>query len=837
MARLSSFKSEPVFTGVTSESKVDIGKNNTDVIAPDVRLYIEGVQVPFENISINQSYGSLPSAAIQIPPQSGLLDITKGYEPKVHIFYRDDNFGGYRLLFWGTIKSHTYFRSRGSGNSYIVFQCEHKNSVLQQITMDFSGWASPTNESLVDPNSTQSITKPQSLNSTLMIIKALAGVTGVATEEQRISKDNGNVKDAPIDKLDPDLEAFEKRLIGMPGIVINFWNQIKKGCYENPLTNIALAKMYIPLLEEGLSFFKRMSGHNVLEEQLDSTKQPYCNTKTGQETQILVPPNCRSTIASAVQQELTVKHLQNMIGFSGELSNIWQMINYFYNYSQYEILTLASPAEVHVDPDIVTDDVNISGLPKMAIETIIKPQLPLYFSPVCNVLFPRMYHSVSINQSDSSVPTRVAASHDAMPGQAGARSLDISFKGPPSVREAVAFNAQLNKVQGVNENGLDLQATKSYSYAIPAKYEQGVGIKPQKVAIPWWLSLFIGDKDVQGNTTNQESYPQKGTREYNAMMAMSVEWTNRFGKSITQNDENIQVKANPAKKGLNPHDPLNKSVAPHERIMFSTIDYEFTERVLSSRYGTVDCPFNPYIIPGYPMDLIDESSNHPSFHAFCTSVSHSITSSSISTSVGMTAVVTYAELSNYYMPPTHPFLQTALNIVNSKIDDEKYSAAQAGDPSPFTSVASTLLQNPVGKNTADTFYREVLGVGAVAPDDLIHFASGRQYMVDRKVGVLKPRNSPDGSAPAISGNTHVARQTDDNLSYIGNMRLVGRAIESKESIEQKFGYKFIDLTKELYNTSFVNYVNPKMAKDLYLEPGASLFLDYMETDEFIRDGS
>lgn len=134
------------------------------------------------------------------------------------------------------------------------------------------------------------------------------------------------------------------------------------------------------------------------------------------------------------------------------------------------------------------------------------------------------------------------------------------------------------------------------------------------------------------------------------MIAMAAEWKSRYGKNIYSDDGTITKEDNPAKAGLNPYDPLNKSVMPHERIMFSTIDYEYTQRKIGSRSGNIEMLFNPYIIPGYPMDVIDDNPNHPSFHGFCTSVTHTITARSVVTNVAMINAVSYAELSNYYIP-------------------------------------------------------------------------------------------------------------------------------------------------------------------------------------------
>lgn len=831
MATFSAFSSNPTFSGMTKTGYVTSNKNNTDVVAPNVELYIEGVQVPFESISVNQAYLEFPTADIQVPPESGLLDITRGYEPKVHIFYQDDNYGGMRLLFWGHIKSNSYSRSRSSGSTSITFHCVHKNALLNQVSLDYSGWATGNTESITNPG-ISSAAKVNSMNSASMVIEALSGIDGVADETTRLSVNNTSIDTAPTNKLDPSLTKLLPRLGGMTGSTINLWNQIKKAAYSTAITNLGLRAIYVPLVEEGLGFFKRMSGHPILEDKLQGDKKPYCHKEGMPESKVLIPPYFKSAIASAAQSTFTAQNLNNIIGFSGELTSYIKLTSDFLGYCKYDIMTLASPAEISLDPKNYVDDVNVASIEKVTVETIVKPQTPFYFSPTCNVLLPRMYSSIQINQDEGNVPTRVAALHDAHAQAGTSGGVNITFIGPPSIREAISYNAMLKN--GSPNGNLSIKDSLSYSYFIPGKYEQGTGIKPSRVVMPWWLSVVISDEKAKGSAGGEDK-PAQGTPDYNDLMVLSTEWKSRYSTKIQQQDSQVIVTYDPRKNNLNPFDPLNGDVKPYERLMFSSIDYEFSERVAGSRNGFVECIFNPYIIPGYPMDIIDENPNHPSFHAYCTSVVHTITSRSIGTTVAMAAVTTYAELSNYYTPPLPAYLQSSLNIVNAVISEDTYANTPVGDSSAFKNTASTLIQNPTAKATADVFYRQVLGVGAAAPDDLLHFSSGRAYPLTRISGVLVPRVLPGTSnAPNISKKGHYARELDDYYSSVGNLRLVGRPIESLDSIASKFQYNFIRYSKVLYNNSFVNYVNPIMASNLLLEPGASLFLDYMEVDEFIQ---
>jgi hypothetical protein len=857
MATFSAFSSNLVYSEAT-EQPAATDKNNTDIIAPNVKVYIEGVQVPFESVSISQAYKQLPIAAIQIPPAGGLLDITRGYQPKVHIFYTDDITGGDRLLFWGHITACSYSKSR-SGGSFINFQCTHKNKLIDSFVLDFAKWNTNTQEAATDPTLTSQGggVVPSAFNSLQMVITAMEGITSIASDSEQIVPGNSSIKDAPVDKVDPTLSKVFRRFSGMPGMVLNLWNQLKKGCYIDTYSNAAMQNMWAPLLDEGIGYFKRISGHPILEDQIQTTKVPYCHGSTNKESQVMVPPCFRTGMSSAVQQEITAKGIQNIASFSGELTTFNQLLEGFYDTTMYDMVTLASPAEVAADPSILADDITKGNIECSTVETIIKPRMPFYFSPSCNVLLPRMYSSINISQDESSVPTRMTAFHDALPGSSGAERIGISFRGPASIREAVAYNALLkrssanvgrgtggadvdsagNPIPFNVSSSLSLDDTKGYSYSIPGKYEQGQGIRPVRISMPWWLAILASEKESQGSQGSEET-PVKGSAEYDNLMLLATEWDVRNGTDLTENNGTFVAakSANTSKQGLNPFNPTVRGVLAYERIFYHSIDYEFSRAFAGARSGTVDALFNPYIVPGYPMDIVDDSPNHPSFHGMCTSVTHTITSRSISTSIGITAAVSYAELSNYYLPPVHPFIQTALKMVNGTVDAAAVAAGSPGDTKPYTNTVSTLIGNPEAKKMADKFYQQVLGVGAVAPDDLIYFQSGRAYPLTKQAGILVPSlSNVQMATPNLAHTPSVTgREPNDYYSSVGNMRLISRQIERKESIQSKFSMNFIDISPEFYNSSFTNYLNPVLASNFFLEPGASMFLDYMETPNYIQ---
>lgn len=821
-------------------------QNSTDVIFQAVHLYVEGVELPYDGISITQSIGELPRCSIQVPPNPSLLEIIRGYQPKVHVFYEDKNTGGDRLLFWGHIVASNYSYSQQNGGANISFECIHKNALVQQVTME---WSAGTGEALsggstVDPTINQPSVQINNFSSEYSLSLALQGITGMQTSpEDLIKTSNKDVIKADPSKLDARFARIEKRMKGLPSTLMNMWNQIKAQVYANEKYNIIFSKMFVPLLEDGIRFFDRVSGHNFLEEKIDASRVPPCACEGRPETskhEALLPPAFRVGIVSAVQTKLAIETLKGQLGFSGEMMDFYTMFSKFFMSIEYELLTLASPAEVPADPDAIVDPDNSSewnAVEKSVVESIIKPQIPFYYAPLCNVLLPNMFTSVQVNQIDGEIPTRITViDTTASSTQDNPYTLSVSYRAPQSIRESIVIGRMALKASQDQDSVKTLRDTTGSSYNIPGKYELGRGIVHKKLAMPNWLAHYTKDQDGNRAANNDQQFPEKDSLEGKNLMNLQYAWTQRYGYKTVIDDatgtsSNVR---DTSRDTLNPYSP-RAGIMAYERLLFNAADYDYSKSVASSRSGTVDALFNPYIVPGYPMDIIDSNANHPSFHAVCSSVTHSITSRGLATNIGFLAAVSYAELSNYFSFPIHPWLQTALEMVNVARDegrseedgitpDKDYDTNQ----NSIKSIQQTLINNPKALEAADKFYRSVLGVGAADPTLIYDFERGGAKPVARLNGTWIQGSAASDHSPRNGG------EGNPNLTGVGNLKLVSRPIEGKKSIESKFGVKFIDLTPTNYSQESVMYQNPNLVKRGLLEPGASIFLDYEEIPKILE---
>jgi hypothetical protein len=775
----------------------------TDSIIAVVKLYIEGVQVPYESIVINQGIGSLPTAVITIPPQAGLMDISKFYHPKVHIFYLDPLYRTSstatkekneeerdisNVLFNGVILGVNYSKSitPNNGSVNIQFRCGHRNVLLRDLLLDYSNWFAD-----VVAGAQDGTMKPDTANTQSSSFHALEGIQDRLDGEGEVTKTNFLEK-SQTSVLPKNLIKFFSKLQGMPGCMVNYWNQLKRTAYNansqsGGLMGDTFLKVYQPLVETGLQYFGRLSGHPVLEEKIQAGRINACpGNEKDKEVKIMVPPATSLMIQSAVQAELTTSLISSYLQDSGEITSIPDLFAGFYGAIDYEILTLSSPAEVPANyesnatfsSNFATAEAGSTIDETTPVETIVKPIIPFYYSPVCNVLLPGMFSSINIEYDDANVPTRLAVKQvdgaAANPAQWGGR-----VRAPHSIRTAI-----VEKV--ADKTTKNLASTTASSYGAVGKFEQGRGVKSRPLMFPQWLSYLsqsIASKNAPAKAEAKNQELDNLNKGYLADLAEG--WKLRY-----PNSENL----NPFSEGA--------GIQDHYRMLFSEADYLFTQSFASSKAGSIECPFNPYIVPGYPIDILEASPVLPSYHAMCSSVSHYITSHSIGTTIGVTGAMTYAELVNYYIPFMHPYLQVILKLAKNP----------------------TLVNNSdEAKDVANNFYLYTLGVGAAAPEDLYDFNKGTVKPLRRIGGELFP-----GSLE--SNITESGQEQNPNLSYSGNLRLVYRPIESQTLIQKRFGLTFIDLDGNIYNPTVVKYTEKFLEDPLEskLEIGQSQFLNYRD---------
>lgn len=992
----------------------------TGIVHQDIKLYIEGVQVPFIAISISESYKGYPSATIQIPYFAGLTEITKNYTPKVHVFFRDYVYEKYliqkgvtdykeadlyRVLFEGILLTNSYSRTKASdsGSATIQFSCVHKYWFLNQVLLKFGGRGNDVSVG----NLPEPTTVSNYMSSPAAILDALGGIEN--TSERSVNPKITSVDDINMRALPPDLLPYFDRLKGVTGISVVLWNTLKRDSYVYSNYSKTMTEMYIPLIDEGLKFFKKMTGHPLIESGMETEKIPVSVSTLASRinklapvsdvTKILAPANYRNFINDAVAIEVAVSLMSvGNQAASGETTSLVAMISSLLEGMIYDLQLLASPVQ--------SKDPNLES-----INAVVKPLLPFYFSPTCNVLFPHMYTSISVQDGANLSPTRLVAFPDGFTGPTRDKANQQEFRAPHEVRLAAALNHPLGN--------LTLNGTTIRHGEFPAPHEFSRGMLVKEVQVKPWIknlyaayrvateeraqseastsanasgsspqadSLPILSLDPNPNAPNSNSTRKGRTLNYGVATTIDVarsekeyraeaiwkHWNIRenpipfYYGSITKKGTNVVYGKNgvatpgspesatienfrsttkvpifwnvvlfpynnalyaypphfdyirrqwfavdeiPAplrakyvftgqeanssqSSGLTPLNPkppttislvnplsranlshyiseVDKMIAardaaaaaekettdaywedpllndlkiqwdkehpnqeslnpfatkevngspPHETTLINTLDYEYSLSLVENKQGSVEGLFNPYIVVGYPMDIIDPSPERPSYHAFCLSKTHSITPRSISTSITFSSALTYDELRAYELPSILPWYRKQLD---------------------FTKKQSLINQTAEAKSAANSFYSGVFGCGYADPTILENDQTNSVNFVKVNArGDFEVTLSKANLSEQMGKDSMILGFTDQNLSYEGNLAMVRREIETLSDIERLDGIRFIDISPSSESTFSEAAGEIKVSAlrpEEYLKPGRSAFLSYRKLDTVVWD--
>lgn len=123
--------------------------NMTKSKTPDVKLYIDGIEVPVHSVTVNQSAYRTSQATIKIPSHREIQDL--GPRALVHIFYNQAGATGaseknsfadarkhYKLLFEGEITMVGY--SKSTSSRYVNLKAVSMNNYLRTATVEQSGF-------------------------------------------------------------------------------------------------------------------------------------------------------------------------------------------------------------------------------------------------------------------------------------------------------------------------------------------------------------------------------------------------------------------------------------------------------------------------------------------------------------------------------------------------------------------------------------------------------------------------------------------------------------------------------------------------------------------------
>lgn len=772
--------------------------NAQDLFANEYRVYIDGVEIPFESASIHNVYKQLPTATITLPPWPGLQELGRNYAPKVNIFWRDYNFGvvkpdaqrlsqdpeyteldyvntnvrdarndSWKLIFSGVITStsDSKFIEGDSAGQSISFKCEHPIKEMKNILVRYGNSRIPASQAQIDPEA-QGAASVNEWDAYTLMIKALNGV--------RVG-DGGTVNEVTQKEYDS--------LKGTPGMIYVMWKAlVKDAARATTMGHDAdiLTKMYIPLIETGLAFWERLTGHASIESGVDSgdgrVNLDQKDVKEGVNDlpeNVMIPGVFRSFIGDAAQKQLAISAMQSSFSSQGSpeaVSFMDTMLNLLERL-EYELCVLSAP---------------ISKADGSIKEYVMKPQLANYYAPLCNAVLPNLVSRMDITSDFGSIPTRSVNITNLLANINGASS------GGPSSQYTSPHSVRYSRAGG--EAG-DLKATLGAYTNKAGRYEYGSGVKAFVTQLPTMYNVLEGYFNKK-DTEDTPGTLAEGTRERAAAAWDAMYPVGKWPGAL---------KYNPLRD--------DSGILPFQRLNFMYADQQFATATARARTCQASGPFNPYPVVGYPMDIVDPVPSRESYHGLCTSITHSFHASGQSnTSYSMASVMSFSELALYNIPAINPYLSAVFDM------DED----------------ARIYRNRKAYEKACQVYMDVFGVGAAEPGLLQDYETGTTINFGRKKG------SGCWSTDVTSYSTG-SRSTQFLDTIQGSLMLVARNITSMKELADSYGdvssRRFIHMEEWIDATEVTVVDNPLKVKispsdakipTAGLDPESSPFLSYTE---------
>ena len=752
----------------------DMKMDSPDVIYPEFKLFLEGIEIPFESITITETFGDLPSAVIQVPPFAGLQEIGRGYSPKVHVFFRDVEFERYlnekrikytekdvyRLKFSGVVKASSYDRADSASTAYssINFTCRHAYSEADNIFMKFGARTFGTYAASA---SDAAAVVSSYANSRHMVLQAMAPIKPFSasdpdTVDAYIATPENDRPQAlsgfDISKVPSYMQTYYNRVLGVPGFLVAIWNTIRLDSYRAQASSKIMTDMYVPLVEQGLRMFQRMSGHYSLEKRLsdnpDKVDEPIRVDEKNNAISpafkgaIVTPPLYKNMLGAVSRTMLAVNNMHQVLTISGENQSLTGILTNILHSINYDRTVLSSP-------------VQSSYYHAQAVDTIVKPVMPLYFSPTCNVITPAMCTGLYIKEDFDSTPTRLFADHNT--------PLAITPVVPfCTIRTPVELHKALKR--GFN-NINNLADTTIPTLETYSSIEEGRGVRSYEAKLSM-MSTMVRKENIAGGGVDSPSDIDefvKGQKQAWFDRNRPKYDTESFAKARERADHEFLDSLNPWEEKEN-----GNGVEDFQRNMFLELEYEFAIASLRTRTGSVTMVFNPYIIAGYPADIISNNFVDPSYHVFITSVTTQISAHDVQTTAQFVSAMTYEEMNAFELPSTMPWLQASLGL----------------DKAPSLSLKNEDPSSEVNK-LATSYYMDVLGVGMARPDALYDFEEmrGKTPILDYGTGSFLKGH-------ATYNRDHYGNKTQESLN------MIRREIESMADIERTSSVKELDLPPE-----------------------------------------
>lgn len=234
---------------------------------------------------------------------------------------------------------------------------------------------------------------------------------------------------------------------------------------------------------------------------------------------------------------------------------------------------------------------------------VVKPETLFVNAPSCNLIFPNIKSQISYTNPFKDQPTRLLQTTDPI-GEISGQS------GAPFTLTCMMFTEE-TKLEG-ERNGLPKYSTFITSFGDQNKDTSG-SPTPSKLS------------DKNHPVLNLTAFEERnGIRVSNINKGADIYLFLKSKQTKQSNDDENYVMS--LASGSDQLNGVGQTIAALAR-------YELARQRYVTRSGSLECYFNPYIVPGFPMASIETTENGLNIYGYVTNVAHNLTDRSWTTSV------------------------------------------------------------------------------------------------------------------------------------------------------------------------------------------------------------
>lgn len=554
-------------------------------------VYINGLEIPVMSATANFGVWQIPTATIQLVPHPMLQRIGAEDRLQVVIFYLDNFWfaknpqycylGEFEVTGWS-------YTNTGRGRSFQL-ECVGHDQILEQLKFYYM---SSVDDIAGAEFSTAGVTTTKVSYPACLFMEGLTSKIDLPASGVEESGTEGFLK-RPIDFV---LNIFRALLspVNTTSSTLGTDGTIPTQAVTAPSKNFFARWLKLT------GYHKRWCALPYLEDSKD---------------------DCCFPILKAVRDTETLKALQDQLGQRvGEAGSAWDLLQYVLGAMYMEIAMIPSPPMAAVEK--ITGVIQSSGTTVPAanqfrgiLSRFVKPQCVFALPPTCNVVFPSMVDSFTMQETYITQPTRIYLSEDFItnmvsngngPSLAPITQNLLGTGYPPPVRTRMRSTS-------VGRNN------KSF-LLYPEEFFKGPVVS--RLNGPPWMYMLAQSKNL---TLTEGANADEAAAQQAYEEDVTGEGSSADTTYATSGDTGASLLGS---------------------IFDAYAEYEFYRSRYSQRNGALQLAWNPYVVPGFPLAVFDQLASGCHCMSYANTVSQQFNAGpnpSLSTSVNMSFVRTMPE--------------------------------------------------------------------------------------------------------------------------------------------------------------------------------------------------